>query len=103
MPKHTLRETMYRAEVARARTADMKPDRVSEAIRLIGPPWNTCLNEACRRKARAHMAVLASQDAGKLGVADIAVQGLRSIGIIARTGDRATLIVPSDQWSKAYA
>lgn len=86
----------------------MKPDRVSEAIALIGKPWDTLLDTRCRTHARRHMAVLASQDAGKLGAADLAVQGLRSLGIVARKASHGAtgepqLVVPSDQWSKADA
>lgn len=91
-----------------ARTSLMKPDRVSAAIDLIGPPWRTCLDERCRNAARRHMAVVASQDGGKLGTVDLAVQGLRSIGIVARSASHGAtgepqLVVPSDQWSKAHA
>lgn len=91
-----------------ARTLYMKPDRVSAAVALIGPPWNTCLDERCRRAARTHMAVLASQDDGKLGTVDLAVQGLRSVGVLARRATHGAtgepqLVVPSDQWAKAYA
>lgn len=91
----------YSRQVAAARTAHMKPDRVSEAVALIGSPWRTCLTEPLRNKARAHMAVLASQ-APAMPAATLAVNGLRRINIIARAVNE-TLVVPSDQWSKAYA
>ena len=89
------------------RTSAMKPDRVSEAVALIGKPWDTCLDERCRNAARRHMALLASVSPDETP-AWLAVQGLLAIGIVARTTrtldiDRPGLVVPSDQWAKAYA
>ncbi len=84
-----------------ARTSFMKPDLVSSAIALIGPPWNALLSERCRNAARRHMAICAA-NSPEWTVTDLAIQGLRRINIIARSGANETLIVPSDQWAKAY-
>lgn len=84
-----------------ARTSFMKPDLVSSAITLIGPPWNALLSERCRNAARRHMAICAANGDGWTPL-DLAIQGLRRINILARSGTNGTLIVPSDQWAKAY-
>lgn len=84
-----------------ARTSSMKPDLVSSAIALIGPPWNALLTERCRNAARRHMAICAANGEGWTPL-NLAIQGLRRINILARSGANGTLVVPSDQWAKAY-
>ena len=84
-----------------ARTFFMKPDLVSSAITLIGPPWNALLSERLRNAARRHMAICAANGEGWTAT-DLAIQGLRRINIIARSGPSGTLVVPSDQWTKAH-
>ena len=84
-----------------ARTSFMKPDLVSEAIALIGPVWNTLLSERCRNAARRHMAICAANSPAWT-TCELAIQGLRRINIIARSGPSGTLVVPSDQWAKAH-
>lgn len=84
-----------------ARTSHMQADRVSDAIALIGAPWNTLLDARCRNAARRHMAICAANSPAWT-TCELAIQGLRRINIIARSGPSGTLVVPSDQWAKAH-
>lgn len=77
---------------------------IDAAIAMIGPKWNTALSADDRNKARRTMALLIA-GLGKSALntdhtaGNLAIMGLASIGIVARGGNGAPVVIPASAWT----